>query len=71
MLDRALAFSPHSGSAHYLRGQLLHQLHREPEAHAEFAKAATLLAQFNDDLQHGNGALHQADAGQICNGAHL
>ena len=71
LLDHAVQLSPTSGSLHYLRAQLLHQLHRDPEARMEFTRSASLLHQFNDNLQHGSESLHDADTAQIRTAAQL
>ncbi len=71
LLDRAVELAPNSGSVHYARGQVLRQLHREPEARTEFARAASLLRQFHEDLQQKGLAAHAADAAEIRQAAEL
>ena len=71
MIDHAVQLLPKSGQVHFLRAQLLHQLHREAEAKAEFGASATLLREFHDDLQNNHDATRNADAAQLRSGAQL
>ncbi len=71
LLDRAIELSPNSGSVHFLRGQVLRQLHRTAESRVEFARSAALLREFHDDLQQGGSVAHDADAADILHGAEL